>query len=131
MNTSTISLSDLVKVDRRGREFIAVVTAKEPNGDLQLRPLQRSTYYSARPREVVAHYRAMGRPSNLAPIKTGDVLRADIDGTETYCLVDGRMHKPPGQPHQVTVTPLGQSTSVPIAYADLRERYRRLGRRRA
>jgi hypothetical protein len=29
----------------------------------------------------------------------------------------------------VSVTPLGQGTSVPIAYADLRERYRRLGQR--
>jgi hypothetical protein len=131
MNTSTISLSDLVKVDRRGREFIAEVTARDSNGELQLRPLQRSTYYSARPREVVAHYRAMGRPSSLAPVRTGDVLRVNIDGTEAYCLVDGRMQKPPGRLHQVSVTPLGQSTSVPIAYADLRERYRRLGRRRA
>jgi hypothetical protein len=131
MNTSTISLNDLVKVDRRGREFIAEVTAKDPNGDLQLRPLQRANYYSARPREVVAHYRAMGRPSDLAPIKTGDILRADIDGTETYCLADGRMHKSPGRRHQVSVTPLAQGTSVLIAYADLRERYRRLGRRRA
>ena len=131
MNTSTISLSDLVKVDRRGREFIAEVAAKDPNGDLQLRPLQRSTYYSARPREVVAHYRAMGRPSSLAPVRTGDVLRVNIDGTETYCLVDGKMHKPPGGLHLVSVTPLGQSTSVPITYADLRERYRRLGRCRA
>jgi hypothetical protein len=131
MNTSIIALSDLVKVDRRGREFIAEVTARDSNGDLQLRPLQRSTYYSARPREVVAHYRAMGRPPSLASVRTGDVLRVNIDGTETYCLADGRMHKLPGRLRRVSVTPLGQSTSVPITYADLRERYRRLGRRRA
>jgi hypothetical protein len=83
MNTSTISLSDLVKVDRRGREFIAEVTAKEPNGDLQLRPLQRSTYYSARPREVVAHYRAMGRPQILRQSRP-----------ETYCARTSTVPRP-------------------------------------
>ena len=57
MNTSGVKPGDLVECDVRGQQFVAKVTEKK-NGTLLLDPVVPSvSYRSAKPREVVAHYR--------------------------------------------------------------------------
>ena len=57
MNTSGVKPGDLVECDIRGQRFIAKVTEKN-RGGLSLDPVVPSvSYRSAKPREVIAHYR--------------------------------------------------------------------------
>ena len=57
MDTSGVKAGDLVKCDVRGQQFIAEVKEKG-NGVLNVEPVVPSvSYRSAKPREVVAHYR--------------------------------------------------------------------------
>jgi hypothetical protein len=53
-----IKPGDIVHVDIRGRRFHAVAEGKTAGGFLMIAPLScRETYRSAKPREVIGHYR--------------------------------------------------------------------------
>lgn len=61
MVLTSVREEDIVRVDKKGRIFLAVVTEKE-KGRVKIRPLDnRITYYEASSREIVTHYKKMGR----------------------------------------------------------------------
>lgn len=62
MNLSGVHSGDIVKVDKRGRQFYAHIDGAIEGGVVPIAPIGRETYTAASPREVVEHYRKMGRP---------------------------------------------------------------------
>lgn len=62
MNMAGIRLDDIVKVDKRGRQFYALIDGAIEGGVVPIRPIGRETYTAASPREVVEHWRKTGRP---------------------------------------------------------------------
>ena len=57
MNLQSIQPGDIVRVDKKGRIFLAEVTEKV-RGKLKLSPITPSmTYYEASAREVTAHWK--------------------------------------------------------------------------
>lgn len=81
MRAARIEPGDVVKIDKRGHMFFAEVIevderAAEP---IIFVPVCRGvTYRTARPRQVVAHYRKIGRPRRLLrrsdPVERRDQL---------------------------------------------------------
>lgn len=68
MNLSGIVAGDIVKVDRKGRQFYAKADGTPDSEGLGITPLDsRISYRSATAREVTEHYRKMGRPR---PVKS-------------------------------------------------------------
>jgi hypothetical protein len=67
MRLASIYPGDLVKVDKRGRRFYAEVTDTQ-TAILGIRPLARTdgSYGTAEAREVLEHYKRMGRPRKKA-----------------------------------------------------------------
>jgi hypothetical protein len=62
MNLTQIRPDDIVRVDRKGRVFEALVLARR-RGELQIRPIQPGvTFTRARAREVICHWSKRGRP---------------------------------------------------------------------
>lgn len=58
MTISTVRPGDVVLVDRKGRRFHAVVTGTPARGAVDIEPIDsRVSYYSARSREIVGHWR--------------------------------------------------------------------------
>lgn len=61
MTLQSIHEGDIVRVNRKGRVFLADVTGKE-KGLLRIRPHDRNnTYFEAKASEVQAHWRKMGK----------------------------------------------------------------------
>jgi len=61
MNLQGVRVGDIVRVDKRGRRFLAEVQEKE-SGRLTIKPLQSGiNYFEASAREVVEHYKKMGQ----------------------------------------------------------------------
>jgi hypothetical protein len=70
MHLAAVKVGDIVRVDKKGRVFLAFVIAKSP-GELKLEPIQRGvTYTSASAREVVCHWAKRGRPRGK-PARSG------------------------------------------------------------
>lgn len=84
MRIRGVETGDIVRVDRRGRIFHALVRGTNPDGGLSLEPLDRRiTWRSCSAREVKAHWRRAGKPSEtdepLRPPPTQ--LALDVDAT--------------------------------------------------
>ncbi len=61
MRLAAIRPQDVVRVDKRGRSFMAFVLAKGPDG-LSIEPIEPGvSYRSATAREVVGHWARRGR----------------------------------------------------------------------
>jgi hypothetical protein len=62
MQLASVRPDDIVRVNRKGRVFEALVLGKS-EGRLEIEPLQRGiTYTTASPREVICHWAKRGRP---------------------------------------------------------------------
>jgi hypothetical protein len=68
MSTAGIHVDDLVLVDKRNHEFLALVTTTAKGEPLGIRPLDRRiTYRTASGREVVGHWRKRAQSRLPAP----------------------------------------------------------------
>jgi hypothetical protein len=57
MNLSRVSPGDIVRVNKKGRLFLATVSSKEPQG-LKVTPIRDNiSYHEASAREVVEHWK--------------------------------------------------------------------------
>jgi hypothetical protein len=62
MQLAAVRPDDIVRVNKKGRVFAALVLAKR-EGRLEIEPLQRGiTYTTASAREVICHWAKRGRP---------------------------------------------------------------------
>jgi hypothetical protein len=62
MQLASVRPDDIVRVNRKGRVFEALVLGKSEGG-LKIEPLQRGiTYTTASAREVICHWAKRGRP---------------------------------------------------------------------
>lgn len=62
MELASVRPDDIVRVNKKGRVFEAVVLAKGKGG-LKIEPIQRGiTYTTASAREVIYHWAKRGRP---------------------------------------------------------------------
>lgn len=58
MNITPVRQGHIVKVDRNGRRFFALVTGDATDGELPIRPIERGiSYRTARARDVIGHWR--------------------------------------------------------------------------
>jgi hypothetical protein len=58
MTISTVRPGDIVLVDRKGRRFHAIVAGDPMRGSVEVTPIDpRVSYYSAKAREIVGHWR--------------------------------------------------------------------------
>jgi hypothetical protein len=74
MTLAGIRPSDLVRVEIKGRVFIAEVRSRPVNGRIEIDPIERGiTYRSAKAREVICHWAKRGRP------RTQRALAQDLD----------------------------------------------------
>jgi hypothetical protein len=73
---ASVRPGDIVRVDKRGRLFHAVV-AELRGRELAVRPIERGVSYSSvRAREVVEHWRKTGTPRGRGDAGAGDRARA-------------------------------------------------------
>jgi hypothetical protein len=62
MKLARVRPGDIVRVNKKGRVFEALVRAKR-KGELEIEPIQRGiTYTTASAREVICHWARRGRP---------------------------------------------------------------------
>jgi hypothetical protein len=62
MQLASVRPDDIVRVNKKGRVFEALVLARR-EGRLEIEPLQRGiTYTTASAREVICHWAKRGRP---------------------------------------------------------------------
>jgi hypothetical protein len=62
MQLAPVRPGDIVRVNKKGRVFEALVRAKR-KGELEIEPIQRGiTYTTASAREVICHWAKRGRP---------------------------------------------------------------------
>jgi hypothetical protein len=70
MQLASVRPDDIVRVNKKGRVFEALVLAKR-EGQLEIEPLQRGiTYTTASAREVICHWAKRGR-RNRRPARPG------------------------------------------------------------
>jgi hypothetical protein len=70
MELTSVRPGDIVRVNKRGRVFEALVLDKR-RGELQIEPIQRGiSYTTAAAREVICHGAKRGRPRDRAPAGT-------------------------------------------------------------
>ena len=69
MQLASVRPDDIVRVNKKGRVFEALVLGKR-KGRLEIEPLQRGiTYTTASAREVICHWAKRGRPRNRTPAR--------------------------------------------------------------
>ena len=75
MNLASVRPDDIVRVDKKGRVFEALVLGKR-RGELEIEPLQRGiSYTSAAAREVVCHWARRGRPRSARSARPQEASR--------------------------------------------------------
>ncbi|MDW5593021.1 hypothetical protein VSS74_01640 [Conexibacter stalactiti] len=131
MKTAGIKNDDIVLVDRRGRQFEAIVAGREPDGRrLSIRPLRPAvSYMSAGAREIIGHWRARPHVStgrvSTRPIRAGDVVKFRVGDCTAFGTVSSK------DQGTLNVTPLKRSGApVPVAAGDIVRHYARHGRAR-
>lgn len=78
MQLTSIRAGDIVSVDKKGRRFLAYVTAKTPGqnggpGSVALSPLERNvSYRSATSSEIVGHWARRGRTAMPAAVPAAE-----------------------------------------------------------
>jgi hypothetical protein len=82
MRVAPIEPGDLVEVDKRGRRVFGLVLGVERDGTVRFEPLCRGvTWRSARPREVLRHWRRTARRrADRDPDVNGGQLDLGLDG---------------------------------------------------
>ena len=64
MQLASVRPDDIVRVNKKGRVFEALVLGKR-RGQLEIEPIQRGiSYTTASAREVICHWAKRGRPRN-------------------------------------------------------------------
>lgn len=131
MKTAGIKDDDIVLVDRRGRQFEAVVAGREPDGRrLSIRPLRPAvSYMSAGAREIIGHWRARPRTAagrvSMRPIRAGDVVKFRIGDCTAFGTVSSK------DCEKLNVSPLTRSGKAqPVAATEIVRHYARHGRSR-
>lgn len=129
MKTAGIRDDDIVLVDRRGRQFEAIVSGREPDGRrLSIRPLRPAvSYMSAGAREIIAHWRARPHASSgrvsIRPIRAGDVVKFRTGDCTAFGTVSSKDR------NTLNVTPLKRDgVPVPVIESDIIRHYARHGR---
>ena len=70
MTLGPIKAGDIVRVQIRGRVFLAYAGAKD-KGRLKLEPIDRGiTYFEAKATEVIAHWGKRGRPRASVEVRS-------------------------------------------------------------
>ena len=61
MNLAPIKPGDIVRIDKRGQKFIAIVTEKHKGEVVVVPELRHITYRTAKSREIKEHWKKAGR----------------------------------------------------------------------
>jgi hypothetical protein len=129
MKTASVRPLDLVRCDRLGRRFWALVTGHE-GGALTLAPVTRNvTYYRVSSREVLEHYARRPRPGgkiSTRSIAPGDMVAYRQNGASVLASVLTRNRA------RLRVRPIAPGASeCELLTREVTDHYARRGRVRA